>query len=97
MLIPQYSLRWLFGLTVALAFCLLILRAALNDVSWALGVVAILLMLLCCALVAAVQFSFIYLLGGLPIFRAAETPPLVPGAEQESPIGMRNTPNSEMQ
>ena len=61
MLIPQFSLRWLFGLTAVMAVVFLIFSWARQGSVWAMGISAIILTLAVFMLVCAAQFAVVWL------------------------------------
>ncbi len=74
MLIPQFSLRWMFGLTTVCAVIFTILAAGLRGNSWAVGVsvglLALVVMLSIHAGLFALTWSFAAVSG--PLARAAK-------------------------
>jgi len=79
-------------ITAVIAVCVLVVSIAGRDVSWALGAAVFLTVLVTSALISAGLFGVIYALGSLPFFSNSVTPPMIPGAEQESPRGRRPLP-----
>ncbi len=77
MLIPQYSLRWLFGLTAVCAVISLITASALRGQGWAIGVTIGLVSLLVVIGVHVLLFAAVWLYskllarGGNPFAPAA--------------------------
>ncbi|MDX1962362.1 MAG: hypothetical protein SFX18_04370 [Pirellulales bacterium] len=95
MLLPQFTLsRLLLGILIGalLLFCITLFQ---SDRSWMYGAAAAGLLLLASALSAALLFGLVYAMGLLTPFRRSVTPAMVPGAEQESPVGMRPANISE--
>jgi uncharacterized membrane protein len=61
MLIPQFSLRWLLGLTAVMAVVFLVMSWAWQGVTWAVGVSASIVMLALAGVVSAVLFTLVWL------------------------------------
>ena len=89
MLLPRYSTRTMLLIIAALALAMTTLASALSGSGWAIAVAAILGFAALLLIVHGSLFGLIYAIGGLPVFREAATPPLVPGAEQESTTARR--------
>jgi hypothetical protein len=89
MILPRYSSRTMLLIIAALALAMTTLASALSGSSWAVAVAAVLGFAALMLLVHGSLFGLIYALGGLPAFRETSTPPLVPGAEQESTTARR--------
>lgn len=91
MLIPQYSLRWLFGLITAAAGVLSIVAVGVRGQAWALAVSIGLLSIVVSALVYAAAFGLVWLFSVVTAGfarRTAETSPFgsPPAALPPEPI-----------
>lgn len=73
----------------ALALAMTTLASALSGSGWAIAVATILGFAALMLLVHGSLFGLIYAIGGVSTFRESSTPPLVPGAEQESTTARR--------
>lgn len=73
----------------ALALAMMTLASALNGTGWAIAVAAMLGFAALLLVVHGGLFGLIYAFGALPVFKETTTPPLVPGAEQESTVARR--------
>jgi lysylphosphatidylglycerol synthetase-like protein (DUF2156 family) len=89
MILPSYSTRTMMLIIAALALAMTTLALALQGTGWAIAVAAILGFAALLLLVHGGFFGLIYAIGSLPAFRDSATPPLVPGAEQESTAARR--------
>lgn len=65
MLIPQFSIRWLLGVTALCAVAFSIVALAVRGQQWAIGVSAALLALVVLALVHAGLFCLVWVFAGL--------------------------------
>lgn len=63
MLIPQFSIRWMFGLTAVMGVVFVIMRWAVLGSIWAIGVSAAVVALAVLALVYAGMFALVWLIG----------------------------------
>jgi hypothetical protein len=88
MLLPHYSIRTLFLGTAVFALCMLIVSSALKGTGLAIAATALFLFTALFFIAAAGIYLFIRIIGELPFFRDRVTPPMVPGAEQESTEGV---------
>jgi hypothetical protein len=61
MLIPQFSIRWLLGVTAVCAVIFSIFASALQGAGWALGISAAVLALVTAMLVYAAMFALLWL------------------------------------
>lgn len=89
MILPSYTSRTMLLLIAALALAMMILVLALQGSGWAIAVAAILGFAALLLIVHGGFFGLMYAIGSLPAFRDSFTPPLVPGAEQESTAARR--------
>ncbi len=76
-------------IVAALALAMTTLASALSGSGWAIAGATILGFAALLLIVHGSLFGLIYAIGGIPVFRASVTPPLVPGAEQESTTARR--------
>jgi len=82
MLIPQFSIRWLLGLTALCAGVFSIFRAAMHGSPWATGVSAAIFSAVVLMLAYAVTFAGVWFFSLLPIGRQRAAPgqsPFSPG------------------
>ncbi len=89
MIVPRYSSRTMFLIVAVLAVGMTTLASAVQGTGWAIAVASVLGFAALLLLVHGGLFGLIYALGSLPAFRDSVTPPLVPGAEQESTAARR--------
>lgn len=89
MILPRYSTRTMLFIVAALALAMTTLASALSGSGWAIAVASLLGFAALLLIVHGSLFGLIYAIGGLPVFRESVTPPLVPGAEQESTAARR--------
>lgn len=89
MLLPEYSMRTMVLLVSALAIPMTTLMLALQGIGWAIVVSAMFGFIALLLIVHGGFFGLIYAIGSLSPFRESATPPLVPGAEQESTAARR--------
>ena len=79
MLIPQFTIRWMFGLTAVMAVLFLVISWAVQGSAWAIGVSAAVVALAIAAIVYAAMFALVWLLSlkGLvrPTKSRATSPP----------------------
>lgn len=69
MLIPQFTLRWLLGMTAVLAVVSLVMSWAMRGSPWAVGVSAALVGLVLVGLVYAAMFAAVWLFSLLDVIR----------------------------
>lgn len=89
MILPRYSSRTMLLIIAVLAVAMTTLASALQGTGWAIAVAAILSFAALLLIVHGGFFGLMYAIGSLPTFRGSDTPPLVPGAEQESTAARR--------
>jgi hypothetical protein len=78
MLIPQFSLRRMLGLTAAIAVVFLVMGWAIRGNAWAIGVSAAVVALTLAGLVYAAMFAVVWLIsliGPAVSARAQDVPP----------------------
>jgi hypothetical protein len=96
MLIPQFSIRWLLGLTAVCAVVFSVFSLALQGSFWAVGLSAAILSLGAAMIAYAAMFTLVWAFSLLSFARAKRTtgggspfasvPPATPGNEKEKEI-----------
>jgi hypothetical protein len=85
MLIPRFTLRWLFAVTTVVAVSALIASWAGRGVPWAIGVTAAVAMLVAVMLFHVAMFGFVWVISQIARRPTPPEPVAVPQGEGAKP------------